>query len=223
MKNFSIITISVVTLLAFVGLMFFAFSGNNTSPALDIVGSWRVVSNINAGSCTLPEREFMIFDNEGIAFSYRDDLTKPYVSSSYETNGSTMKLPDISREFVVTKLTSNIIRLNSTKDSYMYLVRLPNENLYLPEIEMFFEGRWQVLCHSGNNTIDEIIEFDNETMKDYRDGSANPAITSIYSYTENYIVIESMSLKLLVFPLSADTVILVDSSTGGVWELMRLK
>ncbi len=222
MKKISYITISTITLIAFVGLLFFAFFKADIPPSLDLIGSWKVVSTVTTDNSTLPDCEFIIFNDKGTALSYKNDLDKPYVSLSYELNNNTIKLPDISREFVVTKLTSNIIRLNSTKDTYMYLVRFPNENMSLPEIEISFVGRWQVLCHSGNNTVDEVIEFDNVTMKAYRDGSANPAITSTYFHTANYITIESMSLKLLILPLSTDTVILVDSSTGEVWELMRL-
>lgn len=74
----------VIVAIAMIALMVFVFSGKPAETSLELSGVWKVVKNVNEGSISIPQNEYMIF-NDGEASDYRDGNPAPFAKSSYKS------------------------------------------------------------------------------------------------------------------------------------------
>lgn len=211
------------------GMLFFVFSGDDGTQNIekyDIKGVWEVIAQVEKEVPTYVDSEFMVFDDEK-AYSYKNDTSKPYISSIYEvTEDNKVLLPDISIEYVLDGKTENYMRLYEKKDKYLILIKHPNEELQPVEINTdVVNGKWNVvnkLDESGNK-IEEILEFNTDTMLDYRYGSEEPSATSAYSWKEdNILYADNWKKEYEYHPLSKDIIVFIEIDTGMVMELHRI-
>lgn len=223
-KNALFITATALVVVSIICLLSFALGGDQaTSPSISVSleGTWKVVSSVSGSTVVTPEAEYIRF-SENTAALYRDDLDTPYVSSSYNTDADgNMILRDISRSYKVQEITENLISLSENKNTHMYLARWSDTSSLAVSDAALLSGTWNVLSHAGNTLIDEILVFEDGIMKDYRNGSDDPAITSGFTLRGNLLTLNVNGLELICLQLSEDRLVFVQTSDGLVWEIVR--
>lgn len=228
-KKIGYIVCGFVVLALLVGMLVFVFSGSKdvTLPeSINIDGVWEVAAVVENDNPIFIDNEYMVFE-ENSASAYKDEKPEPYAKSTFKiTNDGQLSLPDISRNYKVDKKTDNCIRLYENAEKYMILIRYPNSDLTKVNInkEMIY-GKWSVVYKNSFDVekTDEILEFSEDTLNDYRNGAVEPVSTSVYSWNENNCLFaDKWGVSFEFHPLSENTVFFIEKSTGVVWELQRI-
>lgn len=222
------IVCGVVVIIAIVAMVVFIFSGSNEVAVepVNIEGTWKVAVYVNNGTTSIIDNEYMVFDEEN-ASDYRDNMTEPYVTSSYTIDSSLMlALPDISRNYSIEKYTENYIRLYESQSVYMELIRYGNADISPLDIDpAAFEGKWNIVYRNTSNVYaGDYMVFENGTAAQYSAGASEPVATSSFSWQDgNHLVVDGWSKELVLYPLSDNTIIMVELATesGFIWEFQR--
>lgn len=229
-KNLLFIAGGIFIAVALAAMLLFVFSGdeNGESEAVSIKldGAWKVVAYIQAGTTNIPEQEYFVFSGD-TANAYRNDKANPYATSTYTFTAGTypnweLNLPDISRKYTVSVVTDNYIRLYENSSVYMELIRYANNDLSdLDFTEDVVVGKWNVVYRNTSEVIaDEILNFNDGILDDYRNGGSEPVASVPYYWDENgYICVDALNAKMRCYPLSDEVIIFVEAGTGYVWEL----
>ena len=220
--------------IALIAMLLFVFSGDdNGEPeavSIKLDGAWKVVAYIQTGTTNIPEQEYFVFFGD-TANAYRNDKANPYATSTYTFTAATypnweLNLPDISRKYTVSVVTDNYIRLYENSSVYMELIRYANNDLSdLDFTEDVVVGKWNVVYRNTSEVIaDEILNFNDGFLDDYRNGGSEPVASVPYYWDENgYICVDALNAKMLCYPLSNEVIIFVEAVTGYVWELHAYK
>ena len=224
-KSIIIIASSVFVFVAIAALLFFVLSGNpnDDMKTIELNGTWKVASYFSNGSPTLPENEYMIFTDD-VAIAHRNGVA--IATSTYSlTNGTSLELSDIARQYTVERRTDNYIRLYESTNVYMELVRYPNDDLSVPSIdtEKLYD-RWNVAYRNTDTPIaNEILAFTENEIADYRGGSAEPVAVSSYIWTKtDCLFAEKWGIEFQMIQFSDNVVFFVETQSGLVWELNRV-
>ena len=224
-KKTLIITItSVFVLAAIITLLIFVFSGNPTADvkSVNLNGTWKVAAQFSNDSASLPENEFMVFTDD-TATAHRDGAA--IATSKYEfSNGTNLKLPDISREYTVERKTDNHIRFYESAAVYMDLIRYPNDDLSTAPVDTAkLYGKWNVTYRNSATPIaDEVICFTETEIEDYRGDSANPAAVSAYSWSSpDTLFAEKWGTQYQLIQFADNTIFFIEKPSGLVWELTK--
>lgn len=226
MKKLAIGLASAFVVIALVVMLIFVLFGNEDSKQpdkkLNLEGTWRVVSNINGEIVSIVENEYMIF-NDKVAYDYKGDVEKPYVESKYTLNGDNLKLTDISREYVLSEVTDNILCLYETPEKCMYLVKYPTEEIKPYEIkESDVQGKWTVICHAGTKVSGEAIAFNDEVFELYTNGETKASSTATFQWTDDsHIIVDAWSIDVVIHFVTESVMVLVETDTGYTWELVK--
>ncbi len=222
------ISCAAVVVAAIAVMLIFVLSGNNdenypnNKEPVDIAGTWEVAAVVQNEIPTFVDNEFMKFDTDK-AYSYKNSNSEPYASSSYSiSEDNILSLPDIGREYTIDNKNADYIRLYESAEKYMVLIRYPN--LDMSAVEMTPEtivGRWRVEYRNGD-PVDEILEFTNDTLNDYRNGSKDPVSTSPYSWKDDdSIFADKWNKEFECHKLSDTRIVCIESDTGFVWVLEK--
>lgn len=216
-----------VVVMAIIAMLVFVFSGNGdtTSEKLNVEGTWKVAVYVDNGTISIIDTEYMIFDSEN-ASDYRDNITEPFAVSKYTIDDMSMNLPDISRKYTIKKFTDNYIRLYEHADTYMELIRYYHTDMSPIDFDTSaFEGKWSIIYRNTDNVYaGDYMVFDNGIASQYIGGSNEPTATSTYSWqSDNHLLVSRWSKEMVVYPVSEDTVIMVelDTDKGFIWELKK--
>lgn len=227
-KKAPFIVCGVVILLVVVAMIVFIFSGSNdvaVEPA-NIEGIWKVAVYVNNGAVSIIDNEYMVFDEESVS-DYRDNTTEPYATSNYTIDSSLqLALPDISRNYSIEKYTENYIRLYESQSVYMELIRYGNMDMSPLDVDSTaFEGKWNIVYRNTANVYaGDYMIFENGIASHYSAGSSEPLAISSFSWqNDNHLLVDGWSKELVLYPLSNDTVIMVELATesGFIWEFQR--
>ncbi len=233
-KNLLLVAGGIFLVVALVAMLLFVFSGDRTTGGSDTAmieldGTWKVVANVQAGTSSLPDREYFVFTNDSAA-AYRSGESQPYAESSYELTTASypnlnLSFPDISRKYTVSVVTDNYIRLYESSSVYMELIRYANDDLSdLDFSEDVVLGSWDVIYRNTAEVIEEKIHFDAGILNDYRNGGSEPVASVPYYWNENgCICVDALGVEMLCYPLSGDVLFFVEIGTGYVWELHAAK
>lgn len=219
---------SVFIIVAFIAMLTFVLSGDSTEEeqTIDFVGTWQVISYVDEKNVSLIENEFMVFDSDMVE-DYREGKEQAYASSKYEFGSdSTIKFPDISREYLYKVISDDIVCFYEKADTYMILIRYPNEDRTPLKLEQsILTGRWKVTYRQmEGGIIDQELEFGNDTIADYRNGASEPASSSSYFWNESgHLIAEAWDKKMAFYPLDKNKVVLLELDTGFVWELQKME
>lgn len=220
-KNIIWIVGAVVIVAAVAAMLIFVLSGKDDHPVVetDLTGSWKVIANVTSGKCDIPAAEVITFEN-GSVNDYRDNKSEPFTTSTYTIDGDVLELKDISRTYRINVMSDNVITLYTSDDTFIRIMKLPAEDIDENTIEpSFFEGKWNVAFNSGSIEVSsEYFEFSGLTVKDFRNGESTPTFESDFSITNGHILANSIEKDLAFFIIDADTMILVDTDGGKVWE-----
>jgi len=211
------------------GLLIFVFSGDKDSEEVkkyDIKGTWEVIAQVEKDVPTYVDNQFMIFDSEK-AYSYKDDTSKPYATSIYEvTEDNKVVLSEISREYVLDGKTENYMRLYENKDKYLLLIKYPNSDMKAVEVNADdIIGKWNVINRTdeSGNKIDEVLEFNMDTMNDYRNGAKEPSASSSYSWKEEGVLFaDAWNKSYECHVISEKVIVFIEIDTGIVMELHKV-
>ena len=212
----------VIVAIAMIALMVFVFSGKPAETSLELSGVWKVVKNVNEGSISIPQNEYMIF-NDGEARDYRDGNPAPFAKSSYKISGDTLELPDISRTYHISQQTEQYISLYTADDTYISLVKADSEEtLNSPFDPASVTGKWNVVYRpTAEPIVNEYLIFENGILADYRDNSETPSIEAVYEWNDNVINAPDLGVEMLGAKVAADRIILVDINEGYIWLLTK--
>ncbi len=215
---------AVIIFMSLSAMLFFIFTSGSTqenSSSINLIGTWRRVSNISNGEVSLLENEYLTFTDDKMN-AYKDEVTEPYMTSSYKIkNEKNLILQDISKEYVITKVTNHILCFYEDETTYTYLIRYSDEflNENAVDYSSIVNGKWKVICHGGNAMVDEYIIFQNNLVEMYRNGEKEPSNVSTYYWDNEQMIMDEFSLDMTVYRISNDTIIFVETGTGYIWEL----
>lgn len=215
-KNIPVILGAAVIVIAVAAMLMFVFSGDvSDTPVMDLTGTWKIVMNCSDGVPGIPENDSVVFDSE-TASVYQNG--QPYAVTGYTLGSVKLEMPDISRSYDFTKISDNLIKLVMTADNYMYLYRMDGPDAAVEDIT----GSWDVLCHGGTASSGEKLVFADGTAQMFKDGSAEPAMTSAYTWTEDgHLLAQDWGMELVLAGASENQMILVDTNGGYVWQLQK--
>lgn len=212
----------VIVAIAMIALMVFVFSGKPAETSLELSGVWKVAKNVNEGSISIPQNEYMIFNN-GEASDYRDGDPTPFAKSSYKISGDSLELPDISRTYHISQQTEQYISLYTADDTYISLVKADSEETLNSSFDpTSVTGKWNVVYRpTAEPIVNEYLIFENGILADYRDNSETPSIEAAYEWNDNVIKAPDLGVEMLGSKVAADRIILVDINEGYIWLLTK--
>lgn len=220
------ISCAVIALIAIAAMIVFVFVGKD-DPApeqdvMDITGTWEVVAMVQDDTPMFLDGQYMSFtDTE--AKSFKDANNEPYAESVYSITGNILSLPDIGREYTVTVDTANYMRLYESPEKWMVLVRYPNSDLSEVALDTtHIHGKWNVL-YKANGPVSEVLEFTEDTLNDYRNGATTPDASSSYSWKDGNVYAYKWNKEFEYHYISESVIIFVETDTGYIWELERVK
>lgn len=228
-KKILFISCAGIVLFAIVAMLIFVLSGNNekTYPdnkeTVDIIGTWEVAVVMQDEVPTFVDNEFLTFSADKVSI-FKNGEDKPFADSSYSiSKDNTLNLSDIGRTYIIDNKNKDYIRLYESAEKYMILIRYSvfdiSEEESAPES---IKGKWKVEYRSGD-PIDEVLEFSDNILNDYRNGSENPVSTSTYSWKDdNCIVADKWSKELKFYRISNARIVFIETDTGFVWVLERV-
>ncbi|MBQ3544407.1 MAG: hypothetical protein IJA34_05400 [Lachnospiraceae bacterium] len=226
-KKFGIVACCTFIVVSVTAMLIFIFSGNKIiegDSGISLKGTWKVVSVVDNNTVSLPENNYIIFENEN-AIVYRGKTDSPFAKSEYTIDKNlNLKLSELSRQYAVRKLSNNIIRLYESKTIYMNLIKYSGVNMAdIPFDVANINGRWNVVYRNTDEIIhNEYLVFKEERIYDYRNGSEEPISSSEYSIKNGkHLIAKSWSKDMILTPLSENRIILVETDTGYVWELEK--
>lgn len=227
-KKIAFIVCGVVVAIAIIAMLCFVISGKDDTKfvPLNVEGTWKVAVYVNNDTASIIDNEYMVFDAEN-ASDYRDDTTKPFATSKYDIDDNmSMNLPDISKRYTIKKYTENYIRLYESSDTYIELIRYYNIDMNPIDFDTnAFEGKWNIIYRNTSNVYaGDYMVFDDETASQYSGESNEPIATSTYSWQNgNHLLVDNWSKEMVVYPVSEDTVIMVelDTDKGFIWEFKK--
>lgn len=213
-----------VVVVAIAAIMVFVFSGKEEEHAamVELDGTWKVAVNVAEGSVSIPQNEYMVFDN-GEACDYRDGNADPYVKSTYKISGDVLELPDISRTYHISQKTEQYISLYTNDNTYMTLVKADNESVLSEAFSAdTVTGQWNVTYRPTDKPIvNEYLVFGDNTLADFRDNAETPAIEADYEWSGNVIKAPALGIEMMASIVGSDRIILVDANEGYVWLLTK--
>ena len=186
---------------------------------VDMTGTWRlVVHKTTSGVET--DLGYLILEDTGNARIERgsgDDVTV----SDHTWSVSEGKLNvDGAGSFILDVKTADYVHLYEAQDCYYGAVRCFDRDIASAEPQ----GTWNVTFHQGQAITDEYIEFENNTLSDYRDNQAAPALVTSYHMTgSDRMFVDELYQDVLIRMSSDNLLFLVETESGRVWELLRVK
>lgn len=212
----------VIVVIAIIALIGFVFSGKPAEASFELNGVWKVANNVNRGAVSIPQNEYMIF-NDGEVSDYRDGNSTPFAKSSYKISGDTLELPDISRTYHISQQTEQYISLYIADDTYISLVKADSEETLSSSFDSTsVTGKWNVTYRpTAEPIVNEYLIFENGILTDYRNNSETPSIKAVYEWNDNVIKAPDLGIEMLGSKVAANRIILVDINDGYVWLLTK--
>ena len=215
---------AAVILVAIAALIIFlvATRGLGTTETFKLDGTWKVYAKYKE----VVDDEYMVFTGDTVT-DYRGG--KQAFNGSYEwiDNDTSIKIPDLNKEFYIHKKTDNHIVLvepGDTEQSYLRweLVRIDEYPAKFNQADI--KGDWTVLIHSDGIVEGESLKFTDSTMEFYREGKLAKSSSYIWR-DENTLFIEGLNMLCKVYKADSDTVILIQYDQKdnyidySIWEI----
>ncbi len=212
---------AVIILAAIAAAAIFLISTKDIEPAsaeFELSGTWKLY---NYGQSNTDE-QYLVFDGNFVN-AYRNGDSSPVLSSEFVLSSRSLILKDCDMEYMVDRFTDNYLSLMLDDFTEFSLVRSAGDGLSYPDFDKsLLNGTWDVVLHGKDFPASEQIVFDDNTIKDYRDGAETPFMESSYVLSQNgLLVLEDVGLELSLAYLDADCAILVETQTGYVYDLVK--
>ena len=213
---------AAVVIIAIAALLVFVIGGRSEDDTVELSGVWKVVTNVNDGVISIPQNEYMIF-NEGVASDYRDGNSEPYVKSAYSIKGDVLELYDISRTYHISRKIEEYISLYTNDNTYMTLVKAENETILTERFDFqSISGKWNVTYRPTDKPIvNEYLIFNDGVLADYRDNAEQPTIEAEYEWDSNIIKAPALGIEMMGARVAANRIVLIDIDECYVWLLTK--
>lgn len=223
-KNFVVGVASTVVIIAIVVLMVFVFSGKDEENSFSLSGIWKVAVNVNDGTVSIPQDEFMVFSDNN-ASDYRDGNAEPFVKSTFKISEDVLELPDISKTYHVVQHTDTCISLYTNDATFVTLVQAESESFMKEPLDTnTVVGKWSVVYRPTEKPIvNEYLFFHEGVLKDYRDNSEQPAIEAAYEWNGCTIKVPDLGVEMFGARIGSNRIVLVDVHQGFVWLLTEVE
>jgi len=198
-----------------------AYSVNDQIVTVEnLVGDWIVTRYAESPV----ENEYWKFDENTVA-DYRDGSNDAYLVSEYEINSDGyLQLTDLSKQMIIEGMSNNSIKLIETDTKTVwYLLKMTDtaKNDFNREL---IGGTWRVTVQAGASAVDEIMVFENGIISDYRGEGKELYFEGAYEWNEEgNLYVEKMALELKVYQIDSDTIALVETDTGYIWEMSKVE
>lgn len=202
----------VIVIIGIVLIAVFLFMSD--SSAIDLTGDWKVLEH--AGNVV--DDEYLTFESNKV-YAYKNNDSDPFIASEYKFNNTNMSLEDIGKNFTVEILSNNCLVLTESDTIRWVIIRDLKE--FVAVVPELLIDKWNVSVHAGQKNVNEKMVFSNDLLSDYRDNANEPYLESSYKLNNNQLTINDISLDLTVYPVSNDVLILIEKSTGYIWEIVR--
>jgi len=221
-KNLFYIIGGVVLAIIIAALVIFIIktSGQGTEP-FAIEGTWKIHTKYDKAV----EGEYLVFEGDTVK-AYRNGQEILNTTYEWTKDGSHIVLDTdklSANRFFIKKHTDNHIILVEPGDTdssklRWELVRVADKAGTFDKASI--KGEWIVIWHAGRAGEAETIVFDDTNMKDYVNGELKLDATYVWDeFQENTFYIEKMNDYFTVYRTDADTVILIQKSINGIWEI----
>jgi hypothetical protein len=187
--------------------------------AVDLTGIWKVYRH----GGDLIDNEYMVFEGKQVT-DYRDGVEEPFLSAAYMlSDGTTLRMEDIGKEFVVRQVSENNVNLVEPNTVEWKMFRVTVNGVQPADFNReTIIGKWTVVMHAGQAKTDEIMEFTDTAMADYR--SEELYIEGEYVWNEDgTFEVPVIGHTFAPYMADEDTIILHDLTDGYLWELKRAK
>ena len=218
MKKKSLFVVGgIIILTVFIAVIVFVLNGgkdeNNVGSEFDFSGTWMVYQYAE----NKIDNEIMVFSDNKVA-DYRDGNAESYLESTYTYEDGTLKLTDISKEFVVKVISENNIYLVEPDTREWKLVKIAEEGKEVIKITSSdLIGKYKVISVAGEKKENEIVDFSEDKFVDTRNGEVY--LECAYEIIgENLINVVDISKEYYVYK-NNDFLILVDKADRYVWEM----
>lgn len=206
----------VIIITAIVVGIIFVFYGrekNTSVNHIDLTGTWVLFQK---GDSSI-DNELLVFDGNQ-AIDYRNN--KEFATSKY-TSDSTLKMPDISKEFVVTIKSDNYVVLTESNTIEWKLARVSNGVSDIPEITIEdIVGEYDVVLVAGEKRTGETMNFSQDSLSDIRNGREYLSCKYSLDGANHLLRAEEINKEFRVFNFGKN-VILIDCGERYVWELIE--
>lgn len=218
-NTFTIIAILTVFLGVSAISLFLIFTNQNNDIINNAIldGSWRVLEYNKQKT----NDEFIIFTSENFAF-YHNQENEPYLQGTYKYDNNEIILSEYNKKYNIVKLSNNNIKLIESSSNFEWnLLRCSLDGTADKIInnEMLI-GDWNVIMHAGSPRNNEILNFTEESLRDYQNGEIY--LESNYTWNDtNMLYIDEANLSLEVYVINNNTLAMVETESGYIWELEK--
>ncbi len=210
--------IVIVVAIALISV-FLLSTGAPKAEVVDLTGIWKVY---RCGD-DLIDNEYMVFEENHVA-DYRDGAEEPFLSAAYTlSDGTTLRMEDIGKEFAVRQVSKNNVILVEPNTMEWKMFRVTENGVQPANFNReAIIGKWTVVMHAGQVKTDEIMEFTDAAMADYR--SEELYIEGEYVWNEDgTFAVPVIGHTFAPYMAGEDTIILHDLTDGYLWELGQAK
>ena len=226
MKKSLLYVLSALVVFGFLGGMFVfssdTFKGdnntsNNSMLTVDMNGDWRLVVHKTPSDMETDIGFLSLNSESGIAHIERNpDGNVTALDHTWSVSDNKLVVDGVG-SFIVDVKTENYVHLYEAQDCYFGAIRCFDRDTVSGEPH----GTWNVTFHQANQAfLDEYIVFENNTLYDYRDNTATPALVTAYHMTgPDRMYVEELHQDVLIRYASDKLMFLVESESGRTWEL----
>lgn len=224
-KNIIIILSALFVVAALAVSCVFVFSGAGEKPKAkipDLTGTWEIVAASTNDQLDFVQNQYIVFDSS-TASLYREDLTEPSARSSYSVDGAlNLRMPDVSREYVLESRSDMFIRLYESEAVYNLLVRTGDDFTRQPLTLDFFEGKWDVAVKGDQAGNGDQLVFSGSELEYFKGGSTEPYASAQVTLSETgELTASSLGLTLKCYRIDGNTAVMVED-TGTTWHICRI-
>lgn len=209
-------TVVVLGIAAMVVFLLFTSHVDGEKNEVSLEGSWKVIEHAGRVS----EDEYFVFLEDNVA-AYHNQEASPYLETPYLYKGGSLTLEEVDKNFTVQKCSDNnmvLVEKDTGIEWKMIRCAWDGTSVRMPDKERML-GKWNVIMHAGSTTQNEVIQFEENEMIDYRENQIY--LKSKFHWEgEHALIIESIQLKLDVYPIDEGHLMMIEEA-GYVWELAR--
>lgn len=206
--------IVIVVAIALISV-FLLTTGAPEAETIDLTGVWKVYRHGD----DLIDNEYMVFEGSQVA-DYRDGAETPFLSATFTSNdGTTLRMEDIGKEFAVRQVSENNVILVEPNTMEWKMFRVSANGVQPADFNRdFMIGKWSVILYAGQAKTDEVMEFTDTALADYRNGELY--MTGEYVWNaDGTFEVPSIGHTFAPYVVDEDSLILHDLTDGYLWEL----
>ncbi len=82
-------------------------------------------------------------------------------------------------------------------------------------------GTWRIISRAGTYVENEVVEFQNNEFRDYKNGETTPNLTSAYNLKNDRLELKDISKVYYIAKKTENYLIFIDDSDKSEWKVIR--